>query len=48
MKHKNSKTIQSLKVKNIKKSIINLAIIVLTMTSQVSIAQTRESNSELI
>jgi lipid-binding SYLF domain-containing protein len=36
------------KSKNMEKSIINLAIIILTITSQVSIAQTRESNSELI
>ena len=45
---KKSKSIKSLNLKNMKKSIINLAIIVLTITCQVSIAQTRESNSEFI
>ncbi len=49
MKHKNSKTIKSLKLKKMKKSLINgVAILVLTMTSQFSMAQTGESNAELI
>ncbi len=47
MKHKNSKTIKSVKLKKMKKTIINLvAILVLTMTSQISMAQTGESNAE--
>jgi len=46
MKNQN---IKSLKLKKIKKSLINVvAIIVLTMTSQFSIAQTRESSAALI
>jgi lipid-binding SYLF domain-containing protein len=45
---KNSITIKSLKLKKMKKNIINLAIIVLTITSQALIAQTSESNSKLI
>jgi lipid-binding SYLF domain-containing protein len=48
IKMKNSKTIESLKLKKMKKNIINLAILVLTITGQVSIAQTRESHSEFI
>lgn len=49
MNHINSKTIKSLKLKKMKKSIINLvAILVLTMASQFSMAQTGEPNAELI
>ena len=47
MKNQNSKTIKSLKLKTMKKTIINLvAILVLTMTSQFSMAQTGESTAE--
>ncbi|MFT6871015.1 MAG: lipid-binding SYLF domain-containing protein [Roseivirga sp.] len=48
MKNQNSKTTKLLKLKNMRKSIINIAaIIVLTLTSQLSIAQTSESSTKL-
>ena len=47
MKNQNSKTIKSSQLKKMKKTIINIvAILVLTMTSQFSMAQTGESNAE--
>lgn len=49
IKHTNSKTINSLKLTKMKKAIINLvALLVLSMTSQFSMAQTEESNAERI
>ena len=47
MKNQNSKTIKSSQLKKMKKTIINIvAILVLTMTSQFSMAQTGESTAE--
>lgn len=49
IKHTNSKTINALKLTKMKKAIINLvALLVLSMTSQFSMAQTEESNAERI
>ncbi len=49
MKNQNSKKIKSIKLKKMKKSIINLAAIIgLTITSQLASAQTGESNAEFI
>jgi lipid-binding SYLF domain-containing protein len=49
MKNKKGKTEQSLSLKMMKKSTINVALIIgLTITSQLSIAQTGESSSELV
>ena len=46
---KNKNTIKSLKLKKMKKSIMNIAAIIgLTMTSQFSMAQTDESNAKFI
>ncbi len=48
MKNQTSKTMKSLKLKNMKKRIIKrAAIIVLVLTSQISIAQSGESNIKL-
>jgi lipid-binding SYLF domain-containing protein len=49
VKNKTSKTIESFKLKNMKKSIIRVAaIIVLALTSQLSMAQNGESNTKLL
>ena len=48
MKNQTSKTMKSLKLKNMKKRIIKgAAIIVLALTSQISIAQSGEANTKL-
>lgn len=49
MKHKKSKAVKSLKLEKMKKRTINLAVLLgMTITSQISMAQTGESNSELV
>ena len=49
IKHTHRKTINALKLTKMKKAIISLvALLVLTMTSQFSMAQTEESNAERI